>query len=115
MLFSCSLVFAQTLQVNDATLSSGSYNAGTTLGITDTDVVIHSNALVHNLFVWGIPWYTDTTDANGRFSIQSPQWWHPDCHKIRNVRIEVPRWGNSDFGPVSPYAVSPFPEEPRKL
>jgi hypothetical protein len=22
--------------------------------------VIYSNALVHNLFVWGIPWYTDT-------------------------------------------------------
>jgi hypothetical protein len=60
MLFSCSLVFAQTLQVNDATLSSGSSNTGTTLGITDTDVVIYSNALVHNLFVWGIPWYTDT-------------------------------------------------------
>ena len=52
-------------------------------------------------FPFGFPWYTDTTDANGRFSIQSPQWWHPDCHKIRNVRIEVPRWGNSDFGPVT--------------
>tara|TARA_B100001146_G_scaffold103801_1_gene91838 strand:- start:1738 stop:2406 length:669 start_codon:yes stop_codon:yes gene_type:complete len=60
MLFSCSFVFAQTLQVNDATLSSGNHNTGTTLGITDTDVVIYSNALVHNLFVWGIPWYTDT-------------------------------------------------------
>ena len=59
-LLSCSFVFAQTLQVNDATLSSGDYNAGTTLGITDTDVVIYSNALVHNLYVWGIPWYTDT-------------------------------------------------------
>jgi hypothetical protein len=60
MLFSCSFVFAQTLQVNDATLSSGSSNTGTTLGITDTDVVIYSNVLIHNLFVWGIPWYTDT-------------------------------------------------------
>ena len=59
-LLSCSFVFAQTLQVNDATLSSGGYNTGTTLGITDTDVVIYSNALVHNLYVWGIPWYTDT-------------------------------------------------------
>ena len=59
-LLSCSFVFAQTLQVNDATLSSGNYNTGTTLGITDTDVVIHSNVLVHNLYVWGIPWYTDT-------------------------------------------------------
>ena len=59
-LLSCSFVFAQTLQVNDATLSSEDYNAGTTLGITDTDVVIYSNALVHNLYVWGIPWYTDT-------------------------------------------------------
>jgi hypothetical protein len=60
MLFSCSFIFAQTLQVNDATLSSGNYNIGTTLGITDTDVVIYSNVLIHNLFVWGIPWYTDT-------------------------------------------------------
>ncbi len=59
-LLSCSFVFAQTLQVNDATLSSGDYNAGTTLGITDSDVLIYSNALVHNLYVWGIPWYTDT-------------------------------------------------------
>ena len=59
-LLSCSFVFAQTLQVNDATLSSEGYNIGTTLGITDTDVVIYSNALVHNLYVWGIPWYTDT-------------------------------------------------------
>ncbi|MEC7779140.1 MAG: hypothetical protein VX703_01690 [Candidatus Neomarinimicrobiota bacterium] len=59
-LLSCSFVFAQTLQVNDATLSSEGYNTGTTLGITDTDVVIYSNALVHNLYVWGIPWYTDT-------------------------------------------------------
>jgi hypothetical protein len=59
-LLSCSFVFAQTLQVNDAALSSGNYNTGTTLGITDTDVLIHSNALVHNLYVWGIPWYTDT-------------------------------------------------------
>ena len=55
-LLSCSFVFAQTLQVNDATLSSEGYNTG----ITDTDVVIYSNALVHNLYVWGIPWYTDT-------------------------------------------------------
>jgi len=59
-LLSCSFVFAQTLQVNDATLSSEGHNTGTTLGITDTDVVIYSNALVHNLYVWGIPWYTDT-------------------------------------------------------
>ena len=59
-LLSCSFVFAQTLQVNDATLSSEGYNTGTTLGITDTDVVIYSNALVHNLYVWGITWYTDT-------------------------------------------------------
>ena len=59
-LLSCSFVFAQTLQVNDATLSSEGYNTGTTLGITDTDVVIYSTALVHNLYVWGIPWYTDT-------------------------------------------------------
>ena len=59
-LLSCSFVFAPTLQVNDATLSSEGYNTGTTLGITDTDVVIYSNALVHNLYVWGIPWYTDT-------------------------------------------------------
>ena len=59
-LLSCSFVFAQTLQVNDATLSSEGYNTGTTLGITDTDVVNYSNALVHNLYVWGIPWYTDT-------------------------------------------------------
>ena len=59
-LLSCSFVFAQTLQVNDATLSSEGYNTGTTRGITDTDVVIYSNALVHNLYVWGIPWYTDT-------------------------------------------------------
>ena len=60
ILLSCSFVFAQTLQVNDATLSSEGYNTGTTLGITDTDVVIYSNALVHNLYVSGIPWYTDT-------------------------------------------------------
>ena len=59
-LLSCSFVFAQTLQVNDATLASGDYNAGTTLGITDSGVLIYSNALVHNLYVWGIPWYTDT-------------------------------------------------------
>lgn len=59
-LLSCSFVFAQTLQVNDATLSSEGYNTGTTLGITDSDVLIYSNALVHNLYVWGIPWYTDT-------------------------------------------------------
>ena len=50
---------------------------------------------------FGFPWFTDRTDANGRFSIQSPQWWHPDCHRIRNVQIQVPRWGNSDFTAVN--------------
>ena len=69
-LFSCSFLFAQTLQVDDATLSSNSvYSGGTTLGITKTDVTIYSNAMVHNLYVWGIPWYSETRTFPARIDL----------------------------------------------
>ena len=69
-LFSCSFLFAQTLQVDDATLSSGGgYVGGTTLGITETDVTIYSNAMVHNLYVWGIPWYSETRTFPARIDL----------------------------------------------
>ena len=70
-LFSYSFLFAQTLQIDDSTLSSSAnaYRGGTTLGITETDVTIYSNALVHNLYVWGMPWHSETRTFPARVNL----------------------------------------------
>ena len=54
-----------------------------------TDVRVHSrwSSGCIGTCPWGPWWGTDTTNAQGEFVVQSPNWPHTECHRDRDVQV----------------------------
>ena len=64
-------------------------NAATSSPFSGTDVRVHSRwrSGCIGTCPWGPWWGTDTTNAQGEFVVQSPNWPHTECHRDRDVQV----------------------------
>ena len=64
-------------------------NASTSSPYSNTEIRVHSRwrSGCIGTCPWGPWWGTDTTNAQGEFDVQSPNWPHTACHRDRDVQI----------------------------